>query len=100
MPKPQSVYECQQCGYQSPKWLGKCTDCGAWNSLVEERAAAKAASSSGELFYTLQSKLTPLDEIGIQNVPRVFTQLGELDRLLGGGMVPGSVILLGGDPGI
>lgn len=67
---------------------------------MEERAAAKAASSSGELFYTLQSKLTPLDEIGIQNVPRVFTQLGELDRLLGGGMVPGSVILLGGDPGI
>jgi DNA repair protein RadA/Sms len=101
MAKLATLFECQQCGYQSPKWLGRCTDCGAWNSLVEGVASAsKAASNSGAQFYSLQSKLAPLEEIGTQAPPRILTRLSELDRLLGGGVVPGSVILLGGDPGI
>jgi DNA repair protein RadA/Sms len=101
MAKLATLFECQQCGYQSPKWLGRCSDCGAWNSFVEGVAAAsKAASNSGAQFYSLQSKLAPLDEIGTQAPPRILTRLSELDRLLGGGVVPGSVILLGGDPGI
>jgi DNA repair protein RadA/Sms len=99
MPKTSTVYECQQCGYQSSKWLGRCTDCGAWNSLTEE-LLSPAPSGRGENFYSLQSELLTLDKIGSQGPPRLLTRLPELDRLLGGGMVPGSVILLGGDPGI
>ncbi|MFO1463080.1 MAG: DNA repair protein RadA [bacterium] len=100
MAKVATLYECQQCGYQSPKWLGRCSDCGAWNSLVEARPEALPRGKAGENFYSLSSKLAPLDEIGTEAPPRVLTRLHELDRLLGGGMVPGSVILLGGDPGI
>ena len=101
MAKVLNVYECQQCGYQSPKWLGKCSDCGAWNSFVESRPENLGRSKgSSDNFYTLQSKLAPLDEIGTSAPPRILTRMSELDRLLGGGMVPGSVILLGGDPGI
>ncbi|HKY62829.1 MAG TPA: DNA repair protein RadA [bacterium] len=101
MAKLATLFECQQCGYQSPKWLGRCSDCGAWNSFVEGVASAsKPASNSGAQFYSLQSKLAPLEEIGTQAPPRILTRLSELDRLLGGGVVPGSVILLGGDPGI
>lgn len=100
MPKAQTVFECQQCGYQSSKWLGRCTDCGAWNSLTEEAVKPASKSSSAENFYTLTSDLTTLDKIGTKAPPRLHTQLSEFDRLLGGGMVPGSVILLGGDPGI
>jgi len=101
MAKVATVYECQQCGYQSPKWLGKCSDCGAWNSFVEGRPEALTRPKAGaDTFYSLQSKLAPLEEIGTKAPPRVLTRLSELDRLLGGGMVPGSVILLGGDPGI
>ncbi len=99
MPKASTLYQCQQCGYQSPKWLGRCSDCGAWNSFTEERISAAPASRS-ENFYTLKSELTTLDKIGSEAPPRILTQLGEFDRLVGGGMVPGSVILLGGDPGI
>lgn len=101
MAKVVTVYECQQCGYQSPKWLGKCSDCGAWNSFVEARPETLAkGKTTSENFYSLSSKLAPLDEVGTQAPPRFLTRMSELDRLLGGGMVPGSVILLGGDPGI
>ncbi len=102
MPKvARTLFECQQCGYQSPKWLGRCPDCGAWNSLTEGQAipTAKFPNSTGP-FYTLHSELTTLDKIGGEGPSRFPTHLPELDRLLGGGMVPGSVILLGGDPGI
>jgi len=101
MAKVLTVYECQQCGYQSPKWLGKCSDCGAWNSFVEARSETLTKQKGGsENFYSLSSKLAPLEEVGTQAPPRFMTRFTELDRLLGGGMVPGSVILLGGDPGI
>jgi len=100
MPKVQTVFECQQCAYQSPKWLGRCPDCGAWNSFTEDKISTgkKGADSAG--FYTLNSDLLPLDQIGTDAAPRMPTGSAELDRLLGGGLVPGSVILLGGDPGI
>ena len=94
------VFECQKCAYQSPKWLGKCPDCGAWNSFTEELQQKNPATPASENFYSLSSELLPLSEVGTEAPPRVSTGLGELDRLLGGGMVPGSVILLGGDPGI
>lgn len=96
-----NCFECQKCGYQSPKWLGRCPDCGSWNSLTEEsKLPSHATPGSAENFYTLSSDLKPLAEFGSEAPSRVPTGLGELDRLLGGGMVPGSVILLGGDPGI
>ncbi len=102
MPKPAStLHECQHCGYQSAKWLGRCPDCSAWNSFVEEiKPVATRGRDPGTPFYTLTSELAPLDQIGTEAPPRVSTGMGELDRLLGGGLVPGSVILLGGDPGI
>ncbi len=94
------VYECQKCGYQSPKWLGKCPDCSAWNSFSEELQQKSQAPTQSENFYSLSSDLMPLSEVGSEAPARITTGLNELDRLLGGGMVPGSVILLGGDPGI
>lgn len=102
MPKAAlTVFECQKCAYQSPKWLGRCPDCGAWNSLTEEKhSRVRANSSPAENFYTLSSDLTPLTQVGSEAPPREKTGITELDRLLGGGMVPGSVVLLGGDPGI
>ena len=102
MPKAATtVFECQKCAYQSPKWLGRCPDCGAWNSLTEDKITpVRSLPGGGENFYSLTSDLVPLAEVGSEAPPRVATGLGELDRLLGGGMVPGSVVLLGGDPGI
>jgi DNA repair protein RadA/Sms len=100
MPKAAAtVYQCQQCGYQSPKWLGRCSDCGSWNSLTEEVLTPAKLTGAGP-FYTLTSELLPLEKVGTEAPPRIKTGLAELDRLLGGGIVPGSVVLLGGDPGI
>jgi DNA repair protein RadA/Sms len=96
------VYVCQQCGSQQPKWMGKCPDCGEWNSLVEERpsAARPEASPRGGLFR--MREVTPLayQEIESQDDSRQSSGLKEFDRVLGGGIVPGSVVLIGGDPGI
>ena len=102
MAKSSTVYQCQQCAYQSPKWLGRCPDCAAWNSFTEEKItpASSKARDNGETFYTLNSELLSLEEIQVQAVPRILSGSAELDRLLGGGLVPGGVILLGGDPGI
>lgn len=96
-----TVFECQKCAYQSPKWLGRCPDCGGWNTLTEESfTPSSRTKDTKQAFFTLSSELKPLSEIGTERPSRMATGLGELDRLLGGGMVPGSVILLGGDPGI
>ena len=97
MPKTRTVHTCQQCGYQSPRWLGKCPTCAAWNTFVEEireDIPQKALASSGPC------KVTPLAEVSLEDTPRLPTGFSEFDRVLGGGFVPGSVILLGGDPGI
>jgi len=94
-----SRYLCQGCGFVSPKWLGRCPDCGSWNSLVEEvvgRTRTSGARTAGDS----DAQPLPLDAISAADAPRIPTGSAELDRVLGGGLVPGSVVLLGGDPGI
>ncbi|MCS6830525.1 MAG: DNA repair protein RadA [bacterium] len=100
MPKAASHFVCQQCGYESPKWMGRCPECGEWNSLVEEvvvpspkRRPARQASVTG-------AQPVRLAEVSLEALPRLSTGMGELDRVLGGGIVAGSLVLLGGDPGV
>jgi DNA repair protein RadA/Sms len=93
--KDKIVYSCRECGYQSIKWLGRCPDCGQWESLVEKRPIV--ASDLSGLSFTQPISLVDAPDHGEK---RLVTGLGELDRVLGGGIVPGSVILIGGDPGI
>ncbi|HSR37263.1 MAG TPA: DNA repair protein RadA, partial [Desulfurivibrionaceae bacterium] len=95
--KQKSWFSCQQCGYQSPKWLGKCPDCGSWNSLVEERAAA---ANTGDRPRLAGGKPVAIGEVSAQEEARRTTGIGEFDRVLGGGVVAGSLVLIGGDPGI
>jgi DNA repair protein RadA/Sms len=99
---PKSVYVCQQCGSQQPKWMGKCPDCGEWNSLVEERSAPAraAASPRGGLFRMREVAPLAYHDIESQDDSRQTSGIKEFDRVLGGGIVPGSVVLIGGDPGI
>jgi DNA repair protein RadA/Sms len=96
MSKLKTVFQCQSCGYSSPKWLGKCPDCGSWNSFSEERQAPKTLKS----FAADNTGPMPLNEITGGNEKRIPVGIAELDRVLGGGLVAGSVILIGGDPGI
>ena len=98
MAKSRAIHVCQACGYQTPKWLGQCPDCKAWGTLVEEVQAATGARVPQGLSQI--GKPQPLSEIQTDASPRATTGIGELDRVLGGGLVPGSLILLGGDPGI
>src|SRR5687767_2209492 len=104
MKPSKSVFVCQECGAQAPKWTGRCADCGAWNSLVEERPAAdnalagKAENRYGQFGAGSNAKLYA--EVENANAARLTTGIGEFDRVLGGGVVPGSLVLLGGEPGI
>jgi DNA repair protein RadA/Sms len=96
MARPTSVFVCQKCGTNSPKWMGRCPDCSTWGSMLEEaRDTGREKRPS-----TASVDPVPITQIPEDSSQRVFTGLEELDRVLGGGMVPGSVILLGGDPGI
>jgi DNA repair protein RadA/Sms len=96
MSKPVTVFECQNCGYASAKWLGRCPDCGNWNSFVEEKR-----SNSGEVSVARrgEAKATRLTDVAIETVSRIATHNPEFDRVLGGGLVPGALVLLGGEPG-
>ena len=96
-----TVYVCQNCGNQSRKWLGKCPDCGEWNSFVEERvrSAPKGAAARGA-FRLREVKPVAYADIESQDDARVSSGIDEFDRVLGGGIVPGSLVLIGGDPGI
>ena len=98
-PKAKSVYICSECGYESAKWVGKCPGCSAWNTMEEEIAVPTKASTTA---YTQKNIATakPLSDISYLDEPRFVTSISELDRVLGGGIVKGSVILLSGDPGI
>src|SRR6516225_8564122 len=105
--KPKTIYACQECGAQSQKWLGRCPDCGAWNSLVEEQplpaaAGAGAAAAAASNRYSLAATAGPrlYDEIDTVVSTRLTTGIDEFDRVLGGGVVPGSLVLIGGEPGI
>ncbi len=88
-------FVCQNCGYQSPKWLGRCPGCGEWGALVEEPKKSGTGSSR-----TKKASVIRLDQVCEKETPRLKTGLSELDLVLGGGLVPGSLVLLGGDPGI
>ncbi|MBO5278177.1 MAG: DNA repair protein RadA [Lachnospiraceae bacterium] len=93
-----TAFFCQECGYEASKWLGQCPACKAWNSMVEEPTVSlKSEAGKRQRELTAPSRLS---EIAIEQEERVYTGLGELDRVLGGGIVPGSLILVGGDPGI
>ncbi|MCM8779928.1 MAG: DNA repair protein RadA [Candidatus Omnitrophica bacterium] len=96
--KTKSIFICQNCGFQSLKWLGRCPDCSSWNSFVEEEPANPLKSKEREALYKNEPVL--LKDISLKESPRIKTGLNELDRVLGAGIVPGSVILIGGDPGI
>ena len=101
--KPKTVFACQECGAQSPKWLGRCPDCGAWNAFVEERPVpAPAAAATAEKRYSLAAAAGPqlYADIDTVTAERITTGIGEFDRVLGGGIVPGSLVLIGGEPGI
>jgi DNA repair protein RadA/Sms len=96
--RAKSAYACTECGGVSTKWQGQCPQCGAWNTLVETLAEAPSANRFGGV--AKPSTLTPLSRVTAKESPRMPTGVGELDRALGGGLVPGQVVLIGGDPGI
>jgi DNA repair protein RadA/Sms len=97
---PKTIFACQECGSQSPKWLGRCPDCGAWNSFVEERPAEPLPPSAGRYAAPAAGGAKLYSEISTSNAARITTGIDEFDRVLGGGIVPGSLVLLGGEPGI
>jgi len=98
--KSSTAYVCQECGYESPEWLGKCPECGMWNSLREFKIPASAKTSAGKQISSVSQKPRKLGEIGSHSVNRLSTGFSEMDGVLGGGIVAGSVILLAGDPGV
>ena len=98
MAKKKTAFVCQDCGYDTVKWLGRCPGCGAWNTMVEETVAP--ASAGLRLGLSMSSKPESIENIKIEDMPRFLTGSGELDRVLGGGVIPGSMVLIVGDPGI
>lgn len=101
MVKTKSIFVCQQCGAQAPKWMGQCGECGQWNSLVEEAALTTPKQLQGLGYAGVKrAEVTLLEAVAVTDVARAKTGLKELDRVLGGGLVAGSAVLIGGDPGI
>lgn len=100
MAKTRSVYVCQNCGAEAVKWLGKCPACGEWNTYVEERIAKDTSGRPGLVTVSRNATPKPLREIESSSEQRIDTHIGEVNRILGGGLVPGSIVLLGGEPGI
>lgn len=101
MAKTKSVFFCKECGNESPKWIGHCPGCGAWNSYVEESVVVgKDKSAKNMIAVASKAKPVKVQEISSAKETRLDLECGELNRVLGGGLVPGSLILLGGEPGI
>ncbi|MGQ1891752.1 DNA repair protein RadA [Thermophagus sp. OGC60D27] len=102
MAKSKTIFVCQNCGAESPKWMGKCSACGEWNTFVEE-VAITGKNSSNRRFHSSEKEIrkpVPVSSVSVEDVPRIDTHIEELNRVLGGGLVPGSLVLLGGEPGI
>ena len=102
MPKKSTVFFCRECGYESPKWMGQCPSCKAWNSFAEEPVVKvqKASGTGARSVFPSEAKALSLGEVSMEQYARLKTGFSELDRVLGGGIVPGSLLLVGGDPGI
>jgi DNA repair protein RadA/Sms len=107
MAKARTLFRCTGCGYEAAKWLGRCPDCGAWNTLHEETVQPEPQAAHKERAFRLpegepkdRSRAVPLDAISADSKTRLSTGISELDRVLGGGLVAGSLVLVGGDPGI
>src|SRR5881394_3385658 len=101
MAKAKTIYSCTECGGQSLKWQGQCPHCNAWNTLVE--GVAEAGAKAGAHRFASLAAASPVVELGdveARDFPRLPTLIGEFDRVLGGGLVEGGVVLIGGDPGI
>ncbi len=99
MAKIKTTYVCQSCGYQTPKWIGRCSSCGEWNTLIEEIVTV-GKSNTLPLLSPGSSKPVPLTDISVEHQQRMDTLNAEFNRVLGGGFVPGGLVLLGGEPGI
>jgi len=95
-----TIFSCQSCGHQTPKWMGKCPDCGQWDTLVEETLSALSMQTAPSGAGVIHTRPVSIDSIELEKEYRLSTRIGELDRVLGGGLVPGTLVLIGGDPGI
>lgn len=106
MSKIKTIYRCEQCGTTHPKWVGQCSDCGEWNSLIESQVESTSSTHKGKVgvktggYAGQNSQITTLDKVEVSYETRTSTGISEFDRVLGGGLVTGSVVLIGGDPGI
>ncbi len=100
--KQKVVYVCTNCGYVAPRWMGKCPECQAWNCMIEQTSSMSASKGSSQrsVIYAEDTSAIPIGQIEQTNYARLLTGLPELDRVLGGGIVSGSAVLVGGDPGI
>lgn len=98
--KQKTMYVCQECGYDTVKWMGRCPGCGAWNTMVEERVVPEPKGGGLRLGLSDKAKPCPIGEVRVEDIPRFSSGSGELDRVLGGGIIPGSMVLIVGDPGV
>ncbi|WP_025782842.1 DNA repair protein RadA [Sporosarcina sp. D27] len=101
MAKKKTKFICKSCGYESPKWMGRCPGCGEWNTMDEEtEIVQKGPRGAFQHSDAVKQKAMPINAVAIEDEPRIRTEMEELNRVLGGGIVPGSLVLIGGDPGI
>ena len=100
MPKNTTQFVCAECGYVSPKWLGRCPACGKFNTLAEEPVAPAPSTKKQGAVRPALSRALPLSQVRYERYERISSGIAELDVVLGGGIVRGSLVLLGGDPGI
>ncbi|MBC3178364.1 DNA repair protein RadA [Corynebacterium lujinxingii] len=98
--KPRVIHTCSECGYSSPKWLGRCPECGSWGTLQEEASVAAAPGSVKTSALTPTAPATPITKVNATATHTMPSGIGELDRVLGSGVVPGSVVLMAGEPGV